>query len=109
MKKRRSIALLAACVLLMTSAPAFGDERVDDMAMVADVLFVRPVGIAAIVLGTALFIVSMPFAIPSGSVGKAGQMLVAEPFRYTFCRPLGDFDDRQGGDAVKSGEDAEGK
>ncbi len=107
--KRRSIALLAACILLMTSVPAFGGERTDDMAIVFDVLLVRPVGVVAIVFGAALFIVSMPFAIPSGSVEKAGQALVAEPFKYTFSRPLGDFDYGRDADRMKHGGDPEQK
>jgi hypothetical protein len=60
------------------------------------VLIARPVGIVSIVIGTAMYVVSLPFAIPSGSVEKTGKLLVADPFNYTFCRPLGDFDYKVG-------------
>jgi hypothetical protein len=33
----------------------------------------------------------LPFSIPSKSVGATVQTLVAEPFRYTFTRPIGVF------------------
>ena len=42
-------------------------------------------------LGTAVFIVALPFAIISGSVESVGRTLVEAPFRYTFARPIGDF------------------
>jgi len=73
------------------------------MAIAADVLFARPVGLVSIVAGTAMFIVSLPFAIPSGSVETAGRLLVADPFRYTFERPLGDFDYRVGQAEITKG------
>jgi len=93
--KKTSIAMLVVCALIVSTAPAFG-ESTDGMGIVADVLIARPVGLVAIVFGSAMYIVSLPFAIPSGSVDKAGKLLVADPFNYTFCRPLGDFDYKVG-------------
>jgi len=47
-----------------------------------------------------MFIVALPFSLPSGSVEKSGQLLVEDPFQYTFARPLGDFDYKVGQQAV---------
>jgi hypothetical protein len=93
--KKTSIALLVVCALIVCTAPAFG-ETTDGMAIVADVLIARPVGLVSIVFGTAMYIVALPFSIPSDSVGKAGKLLVEDPFKYTFFRPLGDFDYKVG-------------
>ena len=93
--KKTSIAMLVVCALIVSTAPAFG-ESTDGMGIVADVLIARPVGLVSVVFGTVMYVVSLPFAIPSGSVDKAGQLLVADPFKYTFYRPLGDFDYRVG-------------
>ena len=93
--KKTSIAMLVVCALIVSTAPAFG-ETTDGMGIVADVLIARPVGLVSIVFGSAMYIISLPFAIPSGSVEKAGKLLVADPFNYTFCRPLGDFDYKVG-------------
>ncbi len=93
--KKTSIAMLVVCALIVSTAPAFG-ESTDGMGIVADVLIARPVGLVSIVFGSAMYIISLPFAIPSGSVEKAGKLLVADPFNYTFCRPLGDFDYKVG-------------
>lgn len=59
-------------------------------AMLADVVFARPVGFAALVLGTAASIVGLPFALMSCQTGKMYRKLVVEPYSYTFCRPLGE-------------------
>jgi hypothetical protein len=90
--KKTAIAWLVVCALIVSTVPAFAGEPKDGMEIVADVLIVRPAGIVSVVFGTAMYVVSLPFAIPSGSVGRAGKLLVADPFNYTFCRPLGDFD-----------------
>ncbi len=93
--KKTSIALLVVCALIVSTAPAFG-ESTDGMGIVADVLIARPVGLVSIVFGTAMYIVALPFSIPSDSVERAGQLLVVEPFKFTFQRPLGDFDYKVG-------------
>jgi hypothetical protein len=87
--KKIAVAMLIAVMLIISSAPAFGYD--DGMSMTMDALIVRPVGLAATVFGTALFIVALPFAIPSGSVGATACALVVTPCKYTFVRPIGDF------------------
>jgi hypothetical protein len=47
-----------------------------------------------------MYVVALPFSIPSGSVEKTGQLLVEEPFKYTFFRPLGDFSFKAGMSAM---------
>lgn len=54
-----------------------------------DVAFLRPIGLFATVLGTAVFVISLPVSIPTGSADKAADKLVFAPFNYTFKRPLG--------------------
>jgi hypothetical protein len=66
-----------------------GDRGAD---MAADLVLVRPLGFVGTVLGTAGFVVSLPFTLPTGSAGEAGRALVVRPFEYTFNRPLGDFE-----------------
>jgi len=88
--KKITVAMLITVALIISSAPAFGYQD-KGMDMTMDVLIVRPAGLAATVLGTALFIVALPFAIPSGSVGATACALVVTPYKYTFVRPIGDF------------------
>jgi hypothetical protein len=63
--------------------------------MYADGLIARPLGLVASVVGAVVFVVTLPFTIPSKSVHSAAKELVAVPAQYTFKRPLGQFDNCQ--------------
>ena len=57
-----------------------------------DLIFARPLGIAAGIVGTAIFIVSLPFTIPSGGVDEAADMFIVKPFQFSFTREFPDED-----------------
>jgi hypothetical protein len=46
---------------------------------------------AATAVGVVTFVVTLPFSALGGNVGEAGQILVVDPAKYTFVRPLGVF------------------
>ena len=85
-----------ACLFLALSAGhvsgALPEERPEAIAMVIDVP-IRILSLGLTMVGTAFFIVALPFALSSGSTGDAWDALVAEPFQFTFTRPLGKFDE----------------
>ena len=90
--KKMVIVALVVVTLISTSVPALADGGASvAAAMVTDVVIARPAGLVAIVLGTTAFIVALPFAAISGSVEPVGRTLVAEPCKFTFTRPVGDF------------------
>ena len=60
-------------------------------AIVFDVVLARPLGLVTLVAGTAIFIVGLPFTLPTGSVGVSAKKLIADPFRFTFTRPVGEI------------------
>ena len=60
--------------------------------ILVDALLLRPLGLAATVLGTAAFIVTLPFSLPTRSAEDAAKALVIEPAEYTFARPLGEVE-----------------
>lgn len=66
-----------------------GDKSTD---MVLDLLILRPLGLLATGLGSAAFVVALPFTLPGGNTGEAACELVHSPFAYTFNRPLGELD-----------------
>jgi hypothetical protein len=85
--------LLAALLASVAPAPALAstpETDGDDVAIIFDLLILRPVGLVATVAGTAIFIGSLPISLPTLSVGKAFNALVKEPAKYTFWRTLGD-------------------
>ncbi len=95
--KRSIVFFLIATLVFIpfgTSALAESQKISDDIsagAMAADLVFARPLGLVALVLGSAIFIVSLPFSALGGNAKDASQKLVLDPAKFTFKRPLGDF------------------
>jgi len=87
---RMILILFISFVLILTSTPVYAAED-DGFMIVMDVVIGRPLGLVALAVGTAFFVVSFPFALTSGSLDTTADALIAEPFRFTFTRPLGDF------------------
>jgi len=97
MKKQIRSVILA---VFLTAVPQFaaaqqdgtisGDKSTD---MVVDAVVMRPLGLAATLVGAVLTVVALPFTIPSGSVESSARELIVKPAEYTFKRPLGDFSD----------------
>ncbi len=89
---RKKIAVfLVVLALVAYAAPAMANDPTD-ATIIGDVLLARPLGLAMIAAGSVLFVVSLPVAIPSRSVGNVGQRLVLDPVEFTFIRPVGNFD-----------------
>jgi hypothetical protein len=94
---RRAVVAISYVVLMAGSVPAMADEsypsdEADSGGMLADLVIVRPLALVGTLLGTAVFVVSLPFTLPGRNVDEAANLLVAKPFEYTFNRPLGNFD-----------------
>lgn len=65
------------------------EEKPSGAAMAADAVLVRPTLFAATILGSGLWLVSLPFSMAGGNAKEAGNTLVAKPFKGTFVRCLG--------------------
>lgn len=63
--------------------------------MAVDLIAARPIGLVATVGGALVFLVSWPFSALGGNSDEAWQTLVVSPAKYTFKRPLGEFEDSQ--------------
>ncbi len=96
--KKKSLVFLIAAVLLFTwaASPALAKETLyitgedrNAVSMIFDLVLLRPLGLVATVVGTAFFVVSLPFSILGGNTGEAAKKLMVEPAKYTFTRPLG--------------------
>lgn len=89
--------ILASTLILTGTAPSLGlaqfdngiEDRPGEIAMMGDALIARPVMLASTVIGTALFIVTLPASALGGNIPEAGERLVAAPARATFMRCLG--------------------
>lgn len=93
---KKMIASLYLAMFLALSLPGValaneqGTETGDDVAIVFDLIILRPVGLVATVAGAVIFIGSLPISLSTWSVGKAFRALVQRPAVYTFVRTLGE-------------------
>lgn len=62
--------------------------------VVADGLIARPLGLATTIAGTGLFVATLPFSLPSGSVRESARGMIKRPGGWTFVRPMGRPDKR---------------
>ena len=90
----RPFFLLALIVVMSVPQLSLANARVVDenpsaLAMVGDLVIARPVGLAATVIGTAVFLVTLPFSLLGGNAAEAGSTLVVGPAKTTFVRCLG--------------------
>ena len=94
--KQRPIAFILLSVLLLTAtvSPALAQDSETDSditaaSMIGDLFVLRPLGLAATILGTAFFLVTLPITAGVGNTEVAGERLVKDPGKFTFDRPLG--------------------
>jgi hypothetical protein len=84
---------LVSAAILAASTPHCAAQPYNGGAVAVDVLLVRPFCLLGTICGSAIFVISLPVAIPSKSVHSAAHALVVKPAQATFTRPLGDLDD----------------
>ncbi|MBB3169896.1 hypothetical protein [Simiduia aestuariiviva] len=91
--KKLSVKAVAFTTCLALSSVALakdGDiESPSASAMALDLVLVRPVMLGITVLGTAAFVVSLPFSAAGGNVKESAKTLVVGPGEATFVRCLG--------------------
>ena len=111
--------ILSVAISVITVCPTIGfsEEMINqaptNFEMAADAVLVRPLLVVASAVGTALFIVTLPFSIIGGNVSEAADVLVVQPvdglmFRCLGCTKQEDIArDRQHLDDVKDREAAD--
>ncbi len=94
MKKKlikRAIGILA--ILLMMGFHSLGwpqDNVTNAEYNVFDLIIARPVSVAVGIMGTGIFILSLPFTIPTRSMDQAAKTFIVEPFKFSFVREFPD-------------------
>ena len=95
-KKQFMVLLLIVSLMLAPfGSAALAEDPHDDekgIRMATDLVLVRPLGIVATVGGTVLAILALPFSLLGGNTDEVFDHLVVKPAKFTFVRPLGDFD-----------------
>jgi hypothetical protein len=86
--------IIAVLASLLGASPAVWAQDIQEPTgteITVDLMIARPVGAASLAVGTAIFIVTLPFAVATGSTKITADKLVAEPYNFTFVRDLGDY------------------
>ena len=92
--KTKLVTVVCVLVLLLgIVSPCMASSDSGSLEAVADVFIVRPGCLVATVLGSALFVVALPVAAVSRSIPHTAKVLVVQPAKATFSRPIGDMDD----------------
>ena len=97
--RKITAALAAATLMSVASTVAIAAEDYGDSvsaapspeAMAFDLVVVRPLGVAATVIGVGLFVLSLPVDLITWNVKDPAKRLVGDPARYTFARDLGEM------------------
>lgn len=98
-KQRLGAALAVAALAVASNATAQGangsgftggESAPSPEAMTADVLLVRPLGVAATLIGTGIFVIGLPFEAITGNISTTARALVGGPAKFTFQRPIGE-------------------
>jgi len=90
------LGVIAALICIPFASSALAEQYFEAKepgggAMIYDMVVVRPIGIAATVIGSAFWLVSLPFSASGDNYDAATEKLVKAPAAYTFKRPLGEF------------------
>lgn len=81
--------LLAVSPLGAASGANTVEEEPSALAMTGDLVLVRPFMLATTVVGSAVWLVSLPFSLAAGNAMQAADTLVVSPAANTFFRCLG--------------------
>jgi uncharacterized membrane protein len=88
--------VIAALIVVPFATSALAQEYFETRepssgAMMYDMIVLRPVGAVATVIGSAVWLISLPFSAAGDNTDAATTKLVKEPAKFTFKRPLGEF------------------
>jgi hypothetical protein len=84
-----SVSMAACATDVMENGSGTVSSRPSVWAMGIDAGLVRPVGVAATVIGAGIFVVTLPFSLLGGNMKESAETLVVAPAKMTFLRCLG--------------------
>jgi hypothetical protein len=92
-RSKKLFSLLLVVFLVMGGLYSTGWAQVEpynDRMNLVDLLIARPLGVVATAAGTCVFVVSLPFTLPTRSVDKSFDMFVVKPWKFSFVRDFPD-------------------
>jgi hypothetical protein len=83
--------IIASFVLSFSSLLFAKDEPTGDLTrpeVVADLLWVRPLGLMNVGLGAMFYVISLPLTLPLKKADEGKEFLIKYPYDYYMKRPL---------------------
>jgi hypothetical protein len=65
-------------------------SEVSDLWAFADLAVARPLAVAAGLVGAGIFVVTLPFTLPTKSTDAAAHIFIVRPFKFSFVREFPD-------------------
>ena len=90
LKKAIICGLIAVVIVGYASVGWSGEPTAARVEDITDLVILRPLGCVATLVGTGLFVLTLPFTVPTRSVRESADRFVVAPFHYTFSRPFPD-------------------
>lgn len=87
---KKIVVIMLTLIIVLTSSMAFAATDTSAASVITDMILLRPVGVASLGVGTAMYIVALPFALITRSHATTFKVLVKEPFEFVFVRPVGE-------------------
>jgi hypothetical protein len=91
MKRIITFLIIFSFVLSFNGTLFAKDEPTGDLStpeVVADLLWVRPLGFMNVGLGAMFYVISLPVTLPLKKADEAKEFLITYPYDYYFKRPL---------------------
>ncbi len=86
---KKIIVLVVLLTVVLTSSFAFAVD--DSSKVVGDAFLLKPLGFVVTIAGSVLYIASWPIAAITDSADHTYEVLVKQPYDYTFTRPVGEI------------------
>ena len=90
--KTKLVTLICVAAFGWCSTTSTLADTKDPVDVAADALIVRPACIVSTAVGSVLWVVALPFSVPSKSVKSTAKVLINKPAKAAFARALGDID-----------------
>ena len=87
---KKILSILLVTIMIFSATPAFAaSSDIDSTDVILDALLLRPLGLVSTAFGSVFFVATLPISAITSSIGTTYEVLVEDPFVYTFRRPLG--------------------
>jgi hypothetical protein len=92
MKARFLTSICIIALALAGTSTSRAQDKPSTVVKAVDAVCVRPVCFTSTVVGSVLYVLSLPVTAPLKKAKPAREMLITKPAKATFKRPLGDMD-----------------